>query len=469
MSRIFISYARENQAFVEALYQPLQRVYQHIWYDQGLVAGEHWWPTIQQEITNCEIFVIILSEYWKQSEYGRKEYDLAEQQNKKILPIRIDNSEAPQFLSAIQYVDIQSDQLNINNLTEIHAAIVRLTDEIVREQQQYASSLRRGFIGVGIIGLVLLATIIGIITTQLPPFPGEISYISPNGVNYEIRLISGGLPGLFRNIISPGPSSLPGTAVAEDSKFAISPDGNKIAFASRLRGNQDIYVADRDGSNVVQLTANMGDNNSPSWSSDGSQLVFASNRDGNWEIYRMDADGSEPQNLTNNPSDDEQPDWSPSGALIAFVSNRDGNREIYRMNADGSAPRNVTDDPADDRQPDWSPDGQNIAFASNRDVSSASPLDDLGLGESTANICDPVTYDIYITDANGINLRWLVQGRDADDRAPSWSPDGDFIVFSSDRRGDYDLYFVHVTDDSFTPILLTEDGFEDDYFPLWRS
>jgi len=83
------------------------------------------------------------------------------------------------------------------------------------------------------------------------------------------------------------------------------------------------------------------------------------------------------------------------------------------------------------------------------------------------NACNPVTYDIYITDANGINLRWLVQGRDADDRAPSWSPDGQYIAFSSNRRGDYDLYFVKVADSSFTPILLTNDGFENDFFPQW--
>lgn len=467
MSHIFISYARENQSFVEALFKPLQRVYRNIWYDQGLVAGEHWWPSIQKEISNCEIFIIILSEFWLQSEYGHKEYEDAVRQDKKILPIRIDNSQNPEYLSAIQYIDIQSDQLNVNTLTEIHAAIVRLTDEIVREQQLYASNLRRGIIGVGLIGLLLLVTTIGIVTTRFPPFSGEISYISPNGANYQIRLLAGGLPGLFRNIFAPGPISLPGTAVAEDSKFAISPDGKKIAFASRLGGNQDIYVANRDGTNVMQLTKDVEDNNSPSWSNDGQQLVFASNRDGNWEIYRMNADGSGQVNLTNNPSDDEQPAWSPTGVYIAFVSNRDGNSEVYRINPDGSAPRNLTNDPADDQQPAWSPDGQNIAFASNRDTSFSSPLDDLGLPVSTKNACNPVTYDIYVTDANGINLRWLVQGKDADDRAPAWSPDGKYIVFSSNRRGDYDLYFVNTEDNSPTPILLTNDGFQNDFFPLW--
>ncbi len=47
-----------------------------------------------------------------------------------------------------------------------------------------------------------------------------------------------------------------------------------------------------------------------------------SNRDGNTEIYVMNRDGSNVRRLTNNPANDDRPTWSPSGTQIAFTSDR---------------------------------------------------------------------------------------------------------------------------------------------------
>lgn len=95
-------------------------------------------------------------------------------------------------------------------------------------------------------------------------------------------------------------------AACEDSINPVSPEvdfpqfghiagpsgSSKIAFASDRTGDQEIYVMDSDGSNVVQLTHSPGWDAMPAWSPDGNKIAFQSDRDGNREIYVMDADGS---------------------------------------------------------------------------------------------------------------------------------------------------------------------------------
>ena len=60
-------------------------------------------------------------------------------------------------------------------------------------------------------------------------------------------------------------------------------------------------------------------------------VVFDTNRDGDYEIYRMDEDGSNLVNLTNDPGNDYMPSASPDGALITFSSDRDGDQDFYTM------------------------------------------------------------------------------------------------------------------------------------------
>ena len=143
--------------------------------------------------------------------------------------------------------------------------------------------------------------------------------------------------------------------IADDDNPAWSPDGKHIAFSSDRSGNYEIYVVDIDGTNLRNLTRNAKHDFTPAWSPDGKQIAFGSNRDGNAGIYVMNADGSDQKRLTENQTDSWHPAWSPDGGQIVFDTNRDGNYEIYVMNADGSNPINLTNHPADDDFPAWSP------------------------------------------------------------------------------------------------------------------
>ena len=90
-----------------------------------------------------------------------------------------------------------------------------------------------------------------------------------------------------------------------------SPDGKHIVWMRKFpeRGH-DLWVMDADGTNAKPLTDNGTiDDAYPSWSPDGQSIAFDSNRDGNNEIYVMNADGSDVVRVTDWPKADLAPVW----------------------------------------------------------------------------------------------------------------------------------------------------------------
>ncbi|HEX9914595.1 MAG TPA: DPP IV N-terminal domain-containing protein, partial [Candidatus Bathyarchaeia archaeon] len=71
-----------------------------------------------------------------------------------------------------------------------------------------------------------------------------------------------------------------------------------IAFNSDRSGNDDIYLMDVEGGNVVRLTKNADVDYWPSWSPDGQKVAYTSIRAGNCDIYVSDLSGTIQVRLT---------------------------------------------------------------------------------------------------------------------------------------------------------------------------
>ena len=73
-----------------------------------------------------------------------------------------------------------------------------------------------------------------------------------------------------------------------DVDATLSPDGQKIAFASNTDGNFEIYVMNSDGTGLLRITRDLGDDLLPHWSYDGKKLIFTSNRTGKFAMYEIE-------------------------------------------------------------------------------------------------------------------------------------------------------------------------------------
>ena len=139
-----------------------------------------------------------------------------------------------------------------------------------------------------------------------------------------------------------------------DVSPSLSPDGNKIVFVSNRSGSPQIYVRDLLRGREERLTFEGKYNTSPSWSS-LNRIAYAGMTDGKFDIYTMEADGSHLMKLTADQGNNEDPCWSPDGRYIAFASSREGQYHVYIMNANGQNQRRITYGKGDQTSPSWSP------------------------------------------------------------------------------------------------------------------
>lgn len=131
----------------------------------------------------------------------------------------------------------------------------------------------------------------------------------------------------------------------------------------------------------------------------------------NTTLFIANADGSDERRLLAVPAYDYSASFSADGKWVVFTSERSGPAKIYRAHPDGSGLERLTDGVAFDDQAALSPDGRQMALVSTRRNGVA---------------------DIWLMDMRTHKLRNLTQGAGGSFR-PSWSPDGQWIAFTSER------------------------------------
>ena len=222
---------------------------------------------------------------------------------------------------------------------------------------------------------------------------------------------------------------------------ALSPDGERVAYAAGPTNAMQLYVRQVSGGRAVALTNDTTNHfRWPRWSPDGSQIAYQSD-DG---IYVVPPLGGTPRILARvRPGARFSSawgtplagfDWSPDGARIAWTQGYNAEGITILTLATGDT---VTlPAPSSPFAPAWSPDGRSIAVVAGNSVFV------FGTG--------------YFANAGAAGL-WLahLDGRPptriTDDHAlnlsPQWSPDGRTLYWISDRDGSRDVYIQRLGKD----------------------
>lgn len=208
--------------------------------------------------------------------------------------------------------------------------------------------------------------------------------------------------------------------VAHDDPV-LSPDGTRLAFTSRVRGDDAVWLADADGTNGKRVSQVAPDVNDPAWAPDGTGLVYAAtDSTGGSDLYRVAAGGGAPVRLTRVAAEYiGGTAFSPDGSEILFESDHSGKLTLWLVPSGGGEPAELVPGTAGNAlHGRWSPDGSQIA---------------MNLGAEGGRF-------IAVLDrATGTVTRLTTEGTD---RAPEWSPDGGEIVYLSQRTGAADLWVV---------------------------
>src|ERR1700737_375527 len=270
-----------------------------------------------------------------------------------------------------------------------------------------------------------------------------------------------------------------------DDPPAFSPDGLRVAFARGSVGGlgRDLFVLPVTGGEPKQLTF---DNSSvdPVWTQDGSDIVFSSQRGGPRSLWRISASGGTPlpvagvgavafspsiprrgsnqlvyqhllfsDNIWRINLKDEsnslsppvlvisargingRPNFSPDGKKIAFESDRLGYSDIWYCDSDGSNCAQLTSLHGTAGTARWSPDGHYIAF----------------------EFQSQHYYQVYVVEVPAGRPRLVPTFPGADNGAPNWSRDGQWIYFySKHEKGTFQLWKGPFK--SGSPVQVTRNG-----------
>ncbi|MDX6581809.1 MAG: TolB protein [Solirubrobacterales bacterium] len=159
-----------------------------------------------------------------------------------------------------------------------------------------------------------------------------------------------------------------------DRMPAVSPDGQRIAFASD-RGaptGADLWTIAVDGSDPRPLLIGPGDDLSPQYASDGEHVILATSASGNFDVAYVtiaDAPHAAATSITSrSPLDETSPSIQPDRVRLAYAQSDPANpgpSDIFTAYSnDGTDEYPLATDPAhSERSPAFSPDGTEVVYA----------------------------------------------------------------------------------------------------------
>ena len=192
------------------------------------------------------------------------------------------------------------------------------------------------------------------------------------------------------------------------------PDSRHIVI-SFGQGQPQLWMADVESDRMTPLTAGESIKGHPSVSPDGATIAYTLANQ-NYDTVEIPVDGGAVRNLVATSRNESFPAWSPVGSQLAYITDRNGPPEIWVRNSQDGSDRPVVtarDFPDDPTLSLWtlafSPDGRRLAYTRN------SPKH---LGA------------IWISPVDGGSPVRVTRSNETE-FGPTWSPDGNWLVFFS--------------------------------------
>jgi len=199
----------------------------------------------------------------------------------------------------------------------------------------------------------------------------------------------------------------------------ISPDGSRVAYVRMSadvmsdREVPTVWLVDVATGRETPLAAGKGSHQSPRWSPDGKRLAYvSSDGEGAPQLYVEWVESGRTARITGLPDSPGSLAWSPDGKAIA-----------YTMRVPGDATK-LGSAPAKPEGAKWADDLQVIDRVSYR--------------ADGGGYAQPGFDHVFVVAADGDAPRQVTFGNWSDAGPLSWSPDGRRIVFSANRRPDWE-------------------------------
>ncbi len=253
---------------------------------------------------------------------------------------------------------------------------------------------------------------------------------------------------------------------SSDRYASYSPNGENILFESNRSGDWEVFVMDKNGDNLLQLTTG-GNNRRPSWHPIEEKILFEVERDSMQGLFEldfpskrinllcwapiktaylfaryapngksialshrlddhksqlliMDNEGMVQDTLVSGVARTYFPGWSPEGASVVFHSRMDTNNEddeIYTMHLPSRTLTRLTYWSRHNFCPSWAPSGQKIAYVTS--IEGTRP-------------------EIYIMDRQGKAQQRVTFNQDGD-TLPNWSPTTNELLITAYRQGNFEI------------------------------